>query len=247
MKNKHKIILVKFVISLSGLLMIFSLFLGITSEMKLYGDRSEYYNNIAYVLMLLFSISTIIMIILMMKIDIRPEKTKSKKHKIKIEDYKGFKDYLENKLMNNGYNEEKKYDNNLFEINYFIKYQFKCSTIIALIKLEELTEEIFDKYKENYFEDFGDYLLQNSELNAADNFNLIYIICVDRVNQVFSKYTEGNVKQYFKRYILPVGVSFGSKTLYIATQKDGYAISKCKSLTKLFKSYIEDIIETENQ
>lgn len=84
-------------------------------------------------------------------------------------------------------------------MHYSIKKTFEKSYIIAILKVNELIEEIYNKYKENYF----------------------------------------------GRFQLPVGVSFGSKTLYIATQKDGYAKSKHKYLFKKFTNYVSELIIEE--
>ena len=179
----------------------------------------------------------------MTKIDIRPQRTKSKKYKLKINNYEQLKKYLFDKLINEGYDSVKTFEGELYNIDYTIKSNYHKTYIVASMKIEELTEEIYDKYQQNYFEDFGNCLIDNNEVNVIDDIHVIYIICVDKVTPIFSKYTESNVRQYFGRYNLPVGLSFGSDTLYVSTQKEGYAKNKWKKLSKDFYEIIEEVID----
>lgn len=248
MKDKYKILLVKFSILLSailGIMLLVSAFkLEVIDESNL---LYKYYERQTILFFALTLLSTIIMIILMLKIDIQPIRTKSKKFKLKISNYNELKDKLFTKLIDDGYDNNQSYKDELYEIDYVIKEKYNNTYIFAIMKLEEMTNEIYELYKENYFEDFGIYLIENNQINPKYDINLTYIICVDKVTPIFSKYTEGNVKQYFGRYILPVGVSFSSNTLYIATQKEGYAKTKYNSLFRKFKLYMNEFIENKDK
>lgn len=182
----------------------------------------------------------------MNKIDIRPEKVKSTKYKLNPSNYENLKNDLFVKLESDGYGNFSVYEGAFYNIDYAIKSKYTKSYIVAMMELPELTEEIYVKYKDNYFEDFGNYLLESNQVKKQGDINLICIICVEKGNSIFTKYTEGNVKQYFGRYVLPVGVSFASKTLYIATQKEGIAITKYKSLRRLLLTYFSDLIKRES-
>ncbi|MDD3392502.1 MAG: hypothetical protein PHE54_03080 [Bacilli bacterium] len=248
MKNKHKVLLVKGVIALAAILsMVDFYYLCMLEKLPENDIRFNFYERRAIIMSVLAAISTIIMVILMMKIDIRPQKTKSGKYKLKINTFNDFKNHLIKMLINDGYKKHDIFNGKLYEIEYLIKKSYRQSDIVIMLKVPELTEEIYNKYQENYFEDFGNYLLEARQIKATDSINTIFIICVDRVTPIFSKYTESNVKQYFARYNLPVGISLGSNTLYIATQVEGYARSRWKNLSKLFYKYIRDIIDTKKE
>ena len=240
MKNKHKIILVKVVISLTAIFMTLGIIFWATSEI-IYNDFNELILNIAYILTGIGCFFGFIMIGLMFKIDIRPEKTKPKKYKILINDFNELKQVISKKIKEENYNELKVYENNRYRIEFGIKNRFREQYIVALLNLEELTEEIYQEFKDNYFEDFGNYLIQNNEINPSKTINLIYIICVNKKNKVFNKYVERNVYQDYQRYNLPVGVDMENKDLYIATQNDGMAPNKYRKLKRMFEKYIEDI------
>lgn len=240
MKNKHKIILVKVVISLTAIFMTLGIIFWATSEI-IYNDFNELILNIAYILTGIGCFFGFIMIGLMFKIDIRPEKTKPKKYKILINDFNELKQVISKKIEEENYNNFKVYENNRYRIEFWIKNKFREQYIVALLNLEELTEEIYQEFKDNYFEDFGNYLIQNNEINPSKTINLIYIISVNKKNKVFNKYVERNVYQDYQRYNLPVGVDMENKDLYIATQNDGMAPNKYRKLKRMFEKYIEDI------
>ena len=71
---------------------------------------------------------------------------------------------------------------------------------------------------------------------------MISVVCVDRITPDFQKLVNSNVQQGFKNGRLPVGVSFGGKNIYIARQKDGFAITKHKRLRREFI----DIMDLQN-
>jgi hypothetical protein len=206
-------------------------------------SKFNFYEKISIITFSTCALSVIVMVVLMMKIDIRPQKTKSEKLRIKTTNYDDFKDTLFKEMINDGYERKEIFKTNKYSIEYAIKNTFGESFIIAILKLGELTEDIYQDYKKNYFEEFGYYLLNTNQIKVTNNFYITYIICVDRVTKIFSEYTESNVKQYWGRFNLPVGVSFGSRTLYIATQKDGLHIGRYKKLAKKFKQYVSNQIE----
>lgn len=240
MKNKHKIILVKVVISLTAIFMTLGIIFWATSEI-IYNDFNELILNIAYILTGIGCFFGFIMIGLMFKIDIRPEKTKPKKYTILINDFNELKQVISKKIEEENYNNFKVYENNRYRIEFGIKNKFREQYIVALLNLEELTEEIYQEFKDNYFEDFGNYLIQNNEINPSKTINLICIICINKKNKVFNKYVERNVYQDYQRYNLPVGIDMENKELYIATQNEGMAPNKYRKLKRMFEKYIEDI------
>lgn len=241
MKNKHKIILVKVVISLTAIFMTLGVVLATTSKLGLHNDLNEETKILAYVLIAIGFFFGFIMIALMFKIDIRPEKTKPKKYKIMVNDFNELKQVISKNIKEDNYSELKVYENNRYKIDFWVKSKFREQYIVALLNLEELTEEIYQEFKDNYFEEFGNYLIQNNEIKQSKSINLICIICINKKNKVFNKYVERNLYQDYQRYNLPVGIDMENKELYIATQNEGMAPNKYRKLKRMFEKYIEDI------
>ena len=145
-------------------------------------------------------------------------------------------------LDNEGYSSLEEFKTNNYSINYAVKETIFNDYVIAILKQEELKEEIYQEFKENYFEEFGNYLIESRKVNPNKNINVFYVICVDKSSKYFTSYTERNVYQYYKRYNLPVGVSFKTNKIYIASQIEGFAPLKYRKLRKMFMKYIKDII-----
>ena len=241
MKNKHKIILVKIVISLTAIFITLGIIFATTSKLGLHNNFNEEIKTIAYVLLAIGFFFGFIMIALMFKIDIRPEKTKPKKYKIMVNDFNELKQVISKNIKEDNYSELKVYENNRYKIDFWVKNKFREQYIVSLLNLEELTEEIYQEFKDNYFEEFGNYLIQNNEIKQSKSINLICIICINKKNKVFNKYVERNVYQDYQRYNLPVGIDMENKELYIATQNEGMAPNKYRKLKRIFEKYIEDI------
>lgn len=73
------------------------------------------------------------------------------------------------------------------------------------------------------------YYDSEKRLNAI---NLMIILCVDRVTPAFQQVMNNNFEQNIRHSKLPVGVSFGGKTIYIAKQEDGFAMVQHKKMRK---------------
>lgn len=237
--NKNKIILVKSVIALSFILLMLTMVAGFIFELDLFKSVSnELVGKIYLFMFILFFISATFMLYLMFKIDIRNEKVKPLKFRIDFNNYNSFKIHLYDSIRKSGYSDFEIFENNRFLIEYSIKKNLTAKKVICLLKCEEMTDEIYSDFKNNYFEDFGHYLLKQNKVNATDDISIIFVICVDRVNNKFNNYITDNVKQYFGRFNLPLGISFGSKTLYSPIQKGGLYKNKYSSLLKEFKTYV---------
>lgn len=95
-----------------------------------------------------------------------------------------------------------------------------------------MNDKLLDDFKKNYFEEFGYYIMNNKEINKKNNITITFIICVDKVNSKFYSYVCSNVEQFHKRFDIPIGISFGSKQLYIPPQKEGIYRGKYNKLKK---------------
>lgn len=102
---------------------------------------------------------------------------------------------------------------------------------IALVRVAEISDEILDAADDAITESLKAYCGKDI---ITDTVNIITIVCVDRITPAFQKMVNTNIQQGFKNGRLPVGISFGGKTVYIAKQKDGFATAKYKKLRKEF-------------
>ena len=126
------------------------------------------------------------------------------------------------------------------EITVYVKpvkiWTLSCFTII---RVPELSDELLDSANESITNILTEYYGGKA---ITDTVNMITVFCVDRITPAFQKLVNGNVQQGLKNGRLPVGISFGGKNIYIAKQKDGFAIAKYKRLRKEFI----DIMELKN-
>ena len=111
-----------------------------------------------------------------------------------------------------------------------------CFTII---RVPELSDELLDSANESITNILNKYYGCKT---ITDTINMISVFCVDRITPAFQKLVNNNVQQGFKNGRLPVGVSLGGKNIYIAKQKDGFAITKYKRLRREFI----DIMDLQN-
>lgn len=241
MKNKHKVFLVKFVISLGAVLsiiaFILSVILGIQSRNNL---ENLFYEKMLALVFSLAILDGIIMVMLMCKIDIRPEKTKPVRLKLKDNDYEIIKKTLCEKYEQKGYKELVEYEYDEANISYMIKQNQAATNLIIFIKIEELTEEIMYGFEEQIY---AKQILNLEDIEPKDKLDIIYIVIVNKVTSIFTKYTERNIKQTFWLTTLPIGISLASKTIYISTQEESFSILRYKKMKKQFITDINDMLE----
>lgn len=101
----------------------------------------------------------------------------------------------------------------------------------VVIRVSELTDNILEQANDKITEFFIGYYGKD---HITDQISMITLVCVDRITSPFQKFVNSNIQQSLKNYRLLTGVSFGGKKLYIAKQKDGFAIRKYKKLKKNF-------------
>lgn len=101
----------------------------------------------------------------------------------------------------------------------------------VVIRVSELTDNILEQANDRITEFLIEYY---GKEHITDQINMITLVCVDRITSPFQKFVNSNIQQGLKNYRLLAGVSFGGKKLYVAKQKDGFAIRKYKKLKKDF-------------
>lgn len=151
--------------------------------------------------------------------------------------FETLKDFLWPKLLQMQYQEQPPQKLTMGGTITLFAQAIKRGTIscFLIIHVPELTNATIDESNDKATE-----LLTNYYQNqlTANNINVISLFCVDRVTPAFSKLLSIN-QQGFKNGRLLAGISFGSKKLYIAKQKDGFAIGKYKKLRRHFMQIMQ--------
>ena len=152
--------------------------------------------------------------------------------------YDEFSDYIRSRLLQINY----KYQGTLPLSQYgCVSLYLKSSTLntiecVSIIRIPELTDELVDNANDDLTELLSGY---SGGYLITDSVDMISVFCVDRVSPTFRKIVNGGLQQGLKNGRLNVGISFGGKKLYIASQKDGFAIAKFKRLKKELMKILE--------
>lgn len=101
---------------------------------------------------------------------------------------------------------------------------------IAVFRVPALNAEFLELVNDKITEFLTAYY---GKTQITDTVNMIAFFCVDRVTPPFQKLVNSNMQQGFKNTRLAAGFSFGGKTLYIARQKDGFALRRYKRMRKM--------------
>lgn len=188
-----------------------------------------------------FFIGVLFIILLFVFGGLKQKPVKAEKVPLVFASYNDFLYFLQRRLVQKEYKMQKKSPISPDgDVTVYLRIQrnwtLACFTII---RVPELSDELLDNANESITNILNAYYGCET---ITDTINMISVFCVDRITPTFQKLVNSNVQQGFKNGRLPVGISFGGKNIYIAKQKDGFAITKYKRLRKEFI----DIINTGN-
>ena len=174
-----------------------------------------------------------IFILLLFTLDYKIKPVPAEKFSLNFKSYNAFMDFMEKKLENQGY---KKNNKNIIDENttlsLYIRHPiYRETNCVVIIKTTELTNKLVDILDENIHKSIVEYY--GTEY-ISDTINMIPIVCVDRVTTAFNDYVNSSIAQGYKKILLPVGISFGGKKIYIARQVEGVLIKRYKLLRKYF-------------
>lgn len=120
---------------------------------------------------------------------------------------------------------------------------FRKIECIALMYISEWTASVQDSAEDAITQSLEEYYGTDQ---ITDTVGMIMIVCVDRVTPAFQKLVNSSVEQGFKNYRFIAGISFGSKSLYIAKQADGLYAAQFKRLRKKFLHIMQIEIAANN-
>lgn len=169
--------------------------------------------------------------VLMCFIHITPPQTKALRYRSRYGEYNDILSSFRKRLINLEYQELEIQDNYFKQFStLWVSHKWNKIVCILVSYQNELEEYFFDKYGEAFFNTVCN-VYPNSK---AKDIELINLVCVDRVNATFQKYVNQNTPEIFGRYQFLSGLSFGSRTLYIAQKKGGAFKSKYDNLKNYF-------------
>lgn len=221
--------------------LLFLLFRKVFSFVTLTKAQYIIYDNILFALYVLIVINTIITIFIFCTTNVKI----NNKYTLKLYNYKEFLIFIKNKLYSNGYEELKLYKNSNYVIEYFIKKKLFATNIYAFINLPELTQEVYDSYKNNNFEDFTNYLISNKIIKKNRLNFLTCILCVDKSNKIFKNFLNKKFYQDNKIYMFPIGINFNSSKVYIIERLNLFQLPQYMVLSNTFIKYIDEILIKE--
>ena len=243
MSNRAKVILLKIVIVTSFIWLMVSTVGAIIMSILLDGVVSESTFRALITAVMIITLAHGAVFFYMtcfVKIEITPDKVKAARHHLSVNTYDEVKDILVAAFTENGFSEPVNVENDYADcVMLLTKKGSDKFMVLELVRVHELTDEILDKCTD----DFWDYVCSKN-MQSRDVF-LMQCICVDRITKTFSTFTDSNVEQGYKQYRLPIGISFGGKTVYIATQKGGLFKVRYNHLKKQFMTLAKNLIIPE--
>lgn len=164
--------------------------------------------------------------------DLKSPSVNADRLSLSFSDYDSLKAHLKTNLLSTGYREVGcSVADGVKEISLFAKKNDFHIHVFALIRVLELAESNFSASNGNVTTSLEQYCGKSA---ITDTVSMIGLFCVNRVSPYFRKLMNTNLEQGFKNRRFLAGVSFGSNTLYVAKQKDGFATAEYRRLRKEF-------------
>lgn len=187
-----------------------------------------------------FSLGVLFIILFFAFGGLKQKSVKAEKVPLVFASYNDFLDFLQKRLVQKEYQMQKNVPilANGDVTVYLRTPKNRTLACFTIIRVPELSDELLDNANESITNILNAYYGCET---ITDTINMISVFCVDRITPTFQKLVNSNVQQGFKNGRLPVGVSFGGKSIYIAKQKDGFAITKYKRLRKEFIDIIKTV------
>lgn len=168
----------------------------------------------------------------------------------KFKGFSSFNDYLSDILIRDGYNKQKSVsisDSGILTVFTRKDVPMELDSFV-LLKVDELTDEILELSDNEVTNILLEYY--NKKI-ITDKVIMTSIVCVDRITPTFQKLVNDKLTQNLKNQILPIGISFGGKKIYIAKQVDGITLGRYKIQRRYFLDALKltdnDVIVNTNK
>ena len=207
--------------ALYGVPLVLIIFQLINSLVLPFYLESELLSKIVVVVTILMGISVIIMVYGLNKIgfindQINNNFKKCKVYKLTFKNFKEFYKQIDEKIKRLNYNSNNYQITENEFINFYINNNENNLTMIALIKVNEYNKKKFDKIL-NISQEFIDSIYGDNEVK--EYVKLIRILCVDKMTTEFKEFVLEGMYLDINSETLPVGISFGSKKLFIKQKR----------------------------
>ena len=168
---------------------------------------------------------------------------KCKSYKISIKDFKEFKEQFEDEIKQLNYNTNKFQLNENEFVNFYINKDETNLTMITLIRVTEYNKKEYDKLLK-ISQDFIESIYGDNEVN--EYVKLVRVLCVDKMTTEFKEFVLEGIYLDINSETLPVGISFGSKKLFIKEKKKSIFDFHNEYLKQEeFKNLIFNLIDAE--
>ena len=183
------------------------------------------------------SVGILFMILLPIFGGLKQKTVKAEKLPVLFASYSDFWDFLQTQLLQKGYQiQGTESISKDADVTVCIKPSKQWTlTCVTVVRVLALSKELIEDANESITNILGEYY---GGKTITASINMISVFCVDRITPSFQKLMNSNMQQGFKNGRLVVGLSFGGKNMYIAKQKEGFAITKYKRLKKEFLNII---------
>lgn len=232
MGQKGKEIILKASIILTGVLLLLSMVvIGISQSQPKFSENYYKWDLYAMISFGTAILSGLVMFVLMKKIKLTVKSEKAYHFNIMFENFDDLYHHIAEVLMEQNFiNHGIIYSREDYTAYLFSKKSFFSIKNFFILKAVEL--------EDRYVDDIDEMVLRELRNNYGEiKFKDAYLtscIVVDRVTKPFDKFINSSILQRFRRFYLPVGISWGRGTLYIAKQKNEVFISQYLFLRKEF-------------
>ena len=237
MSDRAKDLILKILLIIDAILMVI-IFPGSIFWSMLISDEEVMILVFNAILFTMFGVGVLFLVLLPIFGGLKQKPIKAEKIPLLFGSYNEYLDFLQKRLLQKGYQMQKTIPVlSKGEVMVYLKPPKKwilaCFTII---RVPELSDELLDSANKSITNVLKEYYGVET---ITDTINMISVFCVDRITPTFQKLVNSTVQQGYKNGRLPVGISLGGKNIYIAKQKDGFAITKYKRLRREFTDIMD--------
>lgn len=232
MSDRTKELILKTLIVIGMILLVMLFPGGVAISFLIHNE--EIMDVIVYTIFFSFmGVGLLFMILLPIFGGLKQKPVKAEKKPLVFPSYNEFLDFIKKSLLQKNYQLQKAVPiSSNGEVMVYVKPSKSWTlAVFTIIRVSELSDELIENANESITNILNEYY---DGKVITDTINMISVFCVDRITPAFQKLVNSNVQQGLKNGRLPVGVSLGGKNIYIAKQKDGFAITKYKRLRKEF-------------
>ena len=168
------------------------------------------------------------------------KKSKADRMVLAYDNYIEFEGWFCKEVVSHRYIEYDFVEDNIFNVRIFVKQELMKYSILLVTNVGELTEEILDLLS-GQFNRFLEIHYPENRFSTVVCFTPV--ICVKRLTPAFTNYVNTYITQGYQAITVPIGISFGGRTVYIAKNTTGLGKAVYKKARKDFMKIMGDKIK----